>query len=330
MATFTPRGKRWQAQIAINGIRKAKTFDSKIEARQWARQVEARITEGEVESSAKKQDKTFADAALRYREEVSTGKKGERWEKVRINAFQRTVTFWCRSIATVTPEQIGQWRDQRKTEVSVGSVQREFNLIRSIFETARREWKWLKVNPCHDVRMPPRPKPRTRRIGDDEIRLILRSLGFAEGAVAESGYDEVAIAFQIALETAMRQSEIITLTWDQVFLDKRFLHLSDTKNGDERDVPLSTRAVELFEMLPQDRSHCFTISAELCSSLFRKARINAGLSGFTFHDSRREALSRMSKRLNVLQLARVVGHRNPKSLMIYYQESASEMAKLLD
>jgi integrase len=177
--------------------------------------------------------------------------------------------------------------------------------------------------------MPPKPRSRSRRISDKEIRIVLDWLGFVDGAGVETAYDEVAVAFLIALETAMRASEIVTLTWDQVFLSQSYVHLSDTKNGDERDVPLSSRAVELFGLLPDNRDQCFSINAATLSTLFRRARVESGLSGFTFHDSRREALTRLSRKVNVLQLAKMVGHRNPKSLMIYYQESASEIAKLL-
>jgi integrase len=325
MATYRRRGSVWRAEICRLGVRDSASFPTKAAAREWAIQREA-----EIDGTELKVNKTFADAARRYSVEVSTGKKGERWEQVRINAFQRTVPFWLDRLDGITPETIGRWRDGRKQTVSIGSVRREYNLIRSIFEVARREWQWLKVNPCHDVKMPSQPRPRTRRISDREIQRMLEALNYVEGATVESGYDEVAVAFLLALETAMRASEIITLTWDQVHLNERFVHLTDTKNGDSRDVPLSNLAVKLFDTIPIDRDKCFTISSDNLSSLFRKARVKAGLSGFTFHDSRREALSRLSKRLNVLQLARIVGHRNPKSLMIYYQESASEIAKLLD
>jgi len=326
MATFRKRGNGWRVEICRVGVRESATFGSKAEAKGWAIERESDLMRTPWQKVA---DKTFADAARKYADEVSTGKKGERWEKIRINAFARTTAFWGTRMADITPEVLGAWRDTRRKQVSVGSVRREYNLIRSIFEIARREWGWIVVNPCHDVKMPPKPRSRSRRISDKEIRIVLDWLGFVDGAGVETAYDEVAVAFLIALETAMRASEIVTLTWDQVFLSQSYVHLSDTKNGDERDVPLSSRAVELFGLLPDNRDQCFSINAATLSTLFRRARVESGLSGFTFHDSRREALTRLSRKVNVLQLAKMVGHRNPKSLMIYYQESASEIAKLL-
>lgn len=325
MATYRKRGVSWVAEVYVKGNRKSKSFPLKSEAKSWAAEQEIEL--GSRKSRAKKSDKTFAEIAQTYADKVSTTKRGERWEKVRIKAFERTLPFWSKRLSDVTPEHLGEWRDQRSKEVSVGSVRREYNLIRSIFEHSRLELRMIDHNPCQDVKMPSKPRSRTRRISSVEITAMLDTLGYAEGAVADSGYDEVAIAFLIALETAMRASEIVTLTWDQVYDD--YVHLEQTKNGDERDVPLSSRAIYLFTRLPRSRPNCFSISPESLSTLFRKKRVEAGLDGFRFHDSRREALTRLSRKLNVLELAKMVGHRDPRSLMIYYQESASETAKKL-
>ena len=50
----------------------------------------------------------------------------------------------------------------------------------------------------------------------------------------------------------MRRVEILSLTWENVHLDKRYVHLPDTKNGDSRDVPLSPQAMELLRELPRN------------------------------------------------------------------------------
>jgi len=60
--------------------------------------------------------------------------------------------------------------------------------------------------------------------------------------------------------------------------------------------------------------------------LFRRACQLAGVTGLTFHDTRHEALTRLARKLEVLDLAQMVGHRDPRSLMIYYNATASEIA----
>ena len=58
--------------------------------------------------------------------------------------------------------------------------------------------------------------------------------------------------------------------------------------------------------------------------------MRAGISDLTFHDSRHDAITRLAQKLSVLQLARMVGHRDIRSLMTYYyNETAESMAKLL-
>jgi integrase len=94
-------------------------------------------------------------------------------------------------------------------------------------------------------------------------------------------------------------------------------------------VPLSTRAVEILRALPRSSAPAFDIHPSIRDALWRKYRPK-DLLDLHFHDTRSEAVSRLSKKFDVLQLARVIGHRDLNSLLIYYKESASEMAKRLD
>lgn len=108
------------------------------------------------------------------------------------------------------------------------------------------------------------------------------------------------------------------------------LPASINKNGVRRDVPLSTRAPELLALFPDSgEAPLFGISTASLDALFRKARERSSIEGLTFHDSRHAAITRLAKNLNVLDLARMVGHRDLRMLQIYYNESAEDMeAKL--
>jgi len=90
---------------------------------------------------------------------------------------------------------------------------------------------------------------------------------------------------------------------------------------------LSKRAIELLDKV---KPKYFTVNSALHSVLFRRACIDAGVEGITFHDSRSAALMRLSKKLDILDLARMTGHKDLKSLMIYYRKTASELADQLD
>jgi integrase len=206
-------------------------------------------------------------------------------------------------------------------------VDREITLLRGVFRLARREWQWMTGDPWVDVSRPKQPPPRDRRISEEEIQAILTACGYCEGARPDDRYQETAVLFLLAIETAMRAGELVGLAWDRVDLDRRVATLEQTKNGTGRRVPLSSRAVELLRSLEGLHPvRCVAISSSVLDATFRRARWRAGIEGLTFHDTRHEAITRLARRLDLLDLARMVGHRDPRSLMIYYNATAEELA----
>jgi integrase len=155
--------------------------------------------------------------------------------------------------------------------------------------------------------------------------------GVWEYLASRTAMQRTGLAFLFALETAMRSGEILALTPEHIHAKERWVHIPKSKNGDERDVPLTRRAVEILEALPpSDGGPVFNVKDATRDKLFRDARDAAKLFNLHFHDSRAEAIWRLSKKLDVLELARVIGHRDINSLLIYYSADASEMAARLD
>jgi integrase len=299
-----------------------------LEAEAWAAELERRIESGKPITGSGRT--SLAAVMARYAAEVSPTKRGARWEIIRLEHIARDQIAEI-DIERLTPEDIGQWRDRRLREVQAGTVLRDITLLTAVLEHARREWRLIETNPIRDVRKPQAPKARTRLPTDDEIERICIALGYDEESPVTTHQQQIAVAFLLAVETAMRAGELLSLTWGKVDLVRRVARLEKTKNGDSRDVPLSSRAVELFTTLRVvDPVRCFTVGARTRDVLFRRARDAAGIVGLTFHDSRALALTRLSSKFDVLQLARIAGHRDPKSLMAYYRESAEELARKLD
>lgn len=320
MAHFYKTAAGWRAQVARLGVRQSQTFATKAAAEAWARQVESDLL-------ARKRGAlpryTVMQALEKYAEEVSPSKKGGAWEVKRLQAFMREP--WAgKLLQDLKAPDLARWRDQRLLGITPGSVRRDLTVLRSVFKLAIREWQWIDSNPLDGLTIPAENKPRTRRITWQEVRRQCRALGYRTGQAATK-QQEVALAFLIALHTAMRAGEILSLEPAAVDLVNRVAHLKDTKNGDDRDVPLSRAALRLFRSWKG-----WTIDGALLDALFRKARVRAGLSGFTFHDSRAEALTRMSTKLDPFELARVSGHKDLGTLLSrYYRKSASEIARKL-
>lgn len=332
MASFRKRSGGWRAEVAKRGIRDSATFPTKAEAQAWATQREAEILSGVAGHSAGV-NSSLSDALMRYKREVSPTKAGQRWEEVRLEKLNNELPFAGERIGDVTVDQIAEWRDAQLKVLKAPSVRREMTLLSSVFEIAKREWRWCKANPVREVKRPGNGRPRDRRISADEERRLIDRFGYVEGQYPATLLQELAYAFLIALETAMRQGEILSLTKPATFLRQRFVRLDVTKNGDSRDVPLSRRAVELLEVLVKgagDGGELFKLRSATADAMFRRVRDELGIVDLRFHDTRHEATTRLARKLDVLDLARMTGHRDPRSLMVYYNATATEVAGRLD
>ena len=339
MATIQTRKKAWRVQVRRKGKTVSATFDTKAEAEAWAITTESKIIEG-VEPEAIINDPslsegaTVADAFDRYADEISPGKGGARWEQIRLKMLKRRFPVFKRPIRSITGPDIADWRDKRLVQVSASTVNRELGLVSAVFTHAMREWRLgLTVNPCTLVTRPRNPRPRTQRISISERKRIIEQLGWDGTSEPETTAQWAAFAFYLALETAMRKGEVLSLCWSDVNFDERQAHLSKTKNGHERDVPLSKAAMTLLQIVkePDPASPVVPVQSGNLDKLFRNAKINVGLSHIHFHDSRREAATTMAPKLsNVLELAAITGHRSLSMLQIYYKPKAADLAARLD
>lgn len=316
---------RWHIEFMAAGARESGTFDTKSEATIWAarRSTELRLLGRGKGGSIK----TLADAFDRYTKEVSAIKKGERWERIRLAAFQTPLHYPLnanKKLNAINSGDIAAWRDSRLLKVSKASVAREMTLLSSVFEVARREWLWVDKNPCTDVRKPPKPQHRERIISGQEIRGILRALGYKSRVTSISG--SVAHCFLLALQTGMRAGELCSLNWSDISPAGARLHTSKTGVG--RVVPLTPAAQKTIErMRGFDIESVFGIAPQTLDALFRKARLRAELEGFTFHDARHTAATRLAQKLHVLDLCKVFGWASTSRALTYYNPSSTDLAQ---
>lgn len=316
---------KWRHRVMVDGKRTSGTFDTKGAALAWEAEQRTAPPGGNATTQ------TCKDAFNRYEREVSKKKKGYRWEALRLTAFARvelggvfgSLTLGGVRVRDVGASHIAAWRDARLKSVKGATVNRDMNLLSNVFTIARKEWKWITASPTADVKRPKDSKPRFRRVTKDEIDVICAALGWCDRAPATK-QQRVAATFLFAIETAMRAGEICALGKDNV--KGRVARVIDPKNGEDRDVPLSPRALALWKMCPEG----FGITAASVDALFRKARDErTNIVDLHFHDTRHEATTRLAKKLHVLDLARVTGHKDIKKLMIYYNESAEDIADKL-
>lgn len=329
MATIQKRGDSWRVIVRKKGVSKTATFAKKQEANAWAVATEAAIIAGE---RGEVPDKTFGQLLERYRDDITPNKRGGRWEAARINKLIREAPITAVKLASLDAPHFARWRDDRLKDVSAASVRREWNLLSSACNIAVKEWRWLKRNPMADATRPESAPPRDRRITLDEVEKLLFVSGYSFDVPPCTMSARVGAAFLFAIETAMRAGEILALSWADISLERSFLAVGGGKTvAAKRHVPLTTEAVRILHQLRALNAGdpVFQIRAATLDALFRKFKDKAGITDLHFHDTRHEGITRLAQKLDVLALARTIGHRDLKQLLVYYNESAEDMAKRL-
>lgn len=329
MASISKRNGKYLVRVRLLGNTQTKTFRTAAEAKAWAAQTEADINNRALGITPKNQ--TLRDLIERYKREITPTKRGSRSEDIRLTRFLRDKICDLKT-SELMPHHFAEWRDKRLKEVQAPSVARELTTVSAVLNHAMREWQLINDNPILKISRPKHNPDRTRRPTAEEIRRICLHLEYDEMQQPAMQKQRVALAFLFAIETAMRAGEICNIEWQHVDLSRRVVHLPQTKNGSSRDVPLSRRAVALLEKLkPLDLSPAFGLGAEPLSTVFRRTTRALQINDLHFHDSRREALTRMAKKVNVMDLAKISGHKDVKILLnTYYAPDASSLADLLD
>lgn len=316
----------WRAQVNKLGIRDSQAFQTKAAAANWAAAREAEILAG---AGRKYPLKTVGDLLDRYIKDVSPTKKSERGEVLRLEAFRRAFpALVAKQVTDVRTPDLVDWRQARLRSVTPGSVRKEANTLRNAFRLAAEEWHWLGETPFKGFKVPSDNPPRDRRILAGEVQAIVRWLGYRTGVVGGM-QAQTARAFLLALRSGMRSGEILSLQPHMLDLEKRVAtvpHKTQHLTGRPRKIPLTRHAVRLLRTVAH-RDPCFDVSADSMSALFRKATRSLGIKGMTFHDSRAEALTRLSKKVDVMTLARISGHKDLRTLLDhYYRESPEDIA----
>ena len=328
MATVRKRGDRWRVEVYRDGKRKSKTCSTKTEAILWGAEEEKKF---ELMANGMQPETLFSDVIKRYLNEVTPTKRGEKHEFNRLTRFLRH-PITDKYISDVTRQDLELWVKERLETVKGESVRRELSTIGHIFKVALERWGYIQSSPMIGLQQPKASKPRTQRFTQEDIDEIVNISGYNESLKTAKARTGAALLF--AIETAMRAGEICNLTWDNVNLEKRTAFLPITKNGSSRTVPLTKAAVKILERLKDEIEQgetCFQVESNILDATFRKLKKAVNKDELHFHDTRREALTRLAKKVDVMTLAKISGHKDIRILQnVYYAPNMEEVAELLD
>ncbi|CAE6773121.1 integrase [Paraburkholderia nemoris] len=375
MPTIRKRGQhQWEAQVRRRGYpAQSKTFTTKAEAEAWAGMIESEMSRGVWVSRSEAEATTLYEALKRYEEEVSLSKKGAAQESSVLKNC-KAIDLAKRPLATIRSADIAKLRDEWLKNYKPATVLRRLAVLSHVFNIARKEWGMESLsNPVELVRKPQPNNARTRRIaasnapvgtpvGDEPESERGAQNGELERVVKASSSTLLPPIIWLAVETAMRRGEIVSLLWVHVDLNRCVVHLPSTKNGDARDVPLSSRAVAVLQALKDAREDAndaaneddeddvdrvFKIRSDAVTRAFERAVARARkiyvddcktaklkpdgkfLTDLRFHDLRHEATSRLASIFPMHELTKITGHKDPRMLMRYYHPRAEDLAKRL-
>ncbi len=367
MGTITKRGElQWQAKVRRKGFpQQSRTFMYKEDAEKWVRSLERELETSGFIDRREAEKNTLCSVLKRYQQEITPSKKSAEIESIKIDVILKDAVLPNLKMSAITNTAVAAWRDRRLKQVSGATVNREIDVLSAVLNHARKEWGIHLENPIPHIRRPEKARARERRLSALEEQYLFNALDEgerrADGTFGKGARNTwLAPVVKLALETAMRRGELLALCWEHVDLVRRTAHLPDTKNGDARTVPLSSKAVAILRALA--RSHAdpdddatahstgpvfpitamalrkgFTRALERAKAKYvadcaetRKKPVAGFLEDVHFHDTRHEAASRLAEKLsNVLELSAVTGHRDLRMLKRYYHPRAEDLAKKL-
>lgn len=291
-----------------------KTFERLTDARQWAQQAEADIRREMLFPTPEARKHTLAEALDRYEREVLP-EKAETTQ-----AAQRAQITWWRArlgdhfLADIRTPMVGDARQVLlDSGMAAATANRYTALLSGVFSTAVKEWEWTFDNPCSRLRAFRETGARIRFLDERERRALL-------DACADHPHPHLHDVVVLALHTGMRKNEILTITWAQLDLDREQIRLTDSKNHDQRVVPLLGAALtamrERARVRRIDTNLVFYAPTKPCvpcdiDRAFAEARETAGLADFVFHDLRHTAASYLAQAgCSLHEIGQMLGHRD--------------------
>jgi len=313
VASFRKRKCLWQAQVRRRSLGSvSKSFHKKSDAVAWAKVQEAAMQTGEWKPKDKRYS-TIGDLIQKYVKKVTPQKKGAEPETRRLKRLLKEKSLMAIKLDEVKPYHLAEFRDKRLQDGN-RAAQYDLVLLRHAWNIARIEWGWsLSENPVSLIRMPKNNPPRERRLRKGEYEALQKAASYSRSWYLWPIVD-------IAIETAMRRGEILSLQWNYIDFDKQRALLPVTKNGSSRWVPLSQLALDHINEAPRTTDLVFPITDVAFRQSWDRLRARAGICDLTFHDLRHESISRkFESGMSIPQVMAISGHRTASQLFRYVQ-----------
>lgn len=316
MANIRRRNNKWHVSIRNRYHSPIyKTFINKQDADRYALETERQIQRGLYEDLSEASQTTLADVLKRYLAETLPKFKSIVTYKYVVKKLLRYPI--CKlTLIKLTSANISFFINELTAEMSKSTANRYLSLIKSVLNKAIKEYGiYLPKNPAQNIKKFKEPSPRNRRLTDDEYRRLLL-------AASKSELHCLKNIIIFCVESTARRGEALRLSYNDINFFKSTALLKDTKNGEDRIIPLSPIAMSILKeqmKAPSPSGLMFPIkSVSQFMHYWKKCRQMANLNDVPFHTTRHEGISRLFERgYFITDVQRFSGHKDLKSLQGY-------------
>lgn len=330
------RGQVWWMRFSYKGrqIRKPTNVTDKKLAEKIHHKVMTQLAEGQWLDKLEGDDRTFKELADKYINEYAKFHKRS-WEKDAERLRNHLIPFFGEWIVTeITPKIISGYKGYRYEKGrSPATINRELTIMKHMYTMAIKEWEWCRDNPVKRVSMEKEKPPRDRWLTYEEEEKLLEAC---------PAWIREIVTF--ALNTGMRQGEILSLKWTDVNLLKGIAILHETKNGEKRSIPLNRTVWNLLKeksrvrYLASDYVFTSSVGTKIDSGNlradFNKILKKVKIESFCFHDLRHTFATRLvHKGIDLYKVQKLLGHKDNKTTQRYthhYPESLRDGVNALD
>jgi integrase len=203
-----------------------------------------------------------------------------------------------------------------------------------VLSFAVKERRLLDRNPVGDISRKKESRGRTRFLSDVERGALL-------DACANSGWPTLRTLVLLAITTGARRGELLSLRWSDVDLKAGRALVRETKNGEQRTLPLAGKALEALRELKLQGSarseHVFLQPSGLpgpyehFDAHWYAALETAAIADFHFHDLRHTTASMLAAQgASLLEIADVLGHKTLAMVKRYSHLVVDHKAKVIE
>ena len=196
-----------------------------------------------------------------------------------------------RTLEDITPAELERFRTERLAQIKPATINREFALLRCVFNVAIRDGK-TERNPVTKLGMLREPSGRVRYLSDNEEKELMKALAT----------DAERQRVTVLLQTGLRKSEFLGLRWKDVDLRAGMLTIPRSKNGETRHVPLTSTVRAIVGSLPRPLNGTALVfpnsegkrDLRWPEKTVPAAVADAQIEDFRFHDLRHTFASRLA------------------------------------